>query len=844
MNKSPLESTRLIGIQWNCGARSTSAECRQAHFQKLKNLLFRNNSHKPFKKLGGKNMKNILRFIGNGKLRFELMTRFCHSQITLLFCSFMLMILFCVLLINGCNKESNSDPSDDPILDENQAIHAAAVAGYQALGAGTSYPFKALQLSCPTGSAIRNLSSAKSILHSLSLLKSTTFNHNSSLSDPIEYSENLNLYTSNSITGNVQTVNYYSDAAGTKSAGSATLTLATNITNISDPTSYASYPVNITLVVNITAGNLPCKGNISIIFTGGTGANTMTGTLTLTKVDVEYSINLALDNQMNTTGSVTITESGATIEITNVKGKVRALACDMKISPYGWTGTGTLDLMTGAMTANINTGTGTSTVTSDSLGNLNINYADGTHEIVIHALSAGLTGTSNANIATSITATSGTPQSATFNTAFASPLNVLVKDQNGNPMSNETVIFSAPSTGQSCTFTGGVTTITATTNAQGQAQVSIIANATGGDYNVTASVAGVATSATFSLTNIGGSSNPVYNAPLIYSYNERTIVTINNNGQSIGYLPGTSYKVPVYWPTPTSQPQTLQISAGETASAVNGLNDYGQIVGNGYYYNIIADKIPTNPIYWSSPTAQPQKLAVPENTVYAVAMSINNSGQIVGYSDNFLLYWASPTDTPIVLQTLASGYYSGGQATFIAPNGQIIGKVYNSSGILVTAVWASPTQPPVVLKALTGDVYSTPMSINSAGLIVGASGDLISTSTYVNGSHAVTWAGVNASAIALPLLSGLSGRSVYIAAASINTAGVIVGGPSENVNDYGVIWENGQVQDLNTLIPPGNSQTLGAATLITDQGWILGTIGGGDIFAFPTSATQYLLIPK
>jgi hypothetical protein len=154
-----------------------------------------------------------------------------------------------------------------------------------------------------------------------------------------------------------------------------------------------------------------------------------------------------------------------------------------------------------------------------------------------------------------------------------------------------------------------------------------------------------------------------------------------------------------------------------------------------------------------------------------------------------------------VLQSLAGGYYSGGQATFIAPNGQIIGQAYNSNDWLVPAVWASPNQPPVVLSVLTGDVSSTPMSINAAGLIVSASGsNLFSTSTFINGSHAVTWASVNSSAITLPLLPGLSGRLAYVAAASLNTTGVIVGAPSEIINNYGVIWKNGQVQDLAILL--------------------------------------------
>jgi hypothetical protein len=97
----------------------------------------------------------------------------------------------------------------------------------------------------------------------------------------------------------------------------------------------------------------------------------------------------------------------------------------------------------------------------------------------------------------SVTATSGTPQSAAINTAFASPLQVTVKDLGGNPVTGVTVNFAVPGSGASATLSAA----SAITNGSGVASVTATANATAGSYNVTASVAGVATPATFSLTN-------------------------------------------------------------------------------------------------------------------------------------------------------------------------------------------------------------------------------------------------------------------------------------------------------------------------------------------------------
>jgi hypothetical protein len=333
------------------------------------------------------------------------------------------------------------------------------------------------------------------------------------------------------------------------------------------------------------------------------------------------------------------------------------------------------------------------------------------------------------------------------------------------------------------------------------------------------------------LTNKDSVSNSGYNEPLFYAHSQRTIVTINNNGHLIGYLPpptNSVYSIPVFWSTPTSQPKSLQISVGDTSDNVNGFNDNDQIVGNGYYTYPNLQQVPTNPVYWSSPTAIPSKLAVPANIQYAIATSINNSGQIVGWAfttSNSIapLYWSSPTDIPQFLQTISSTRIS---PNFIGPNGNIIAGFTSSmdDGYNV-AFWSSHTAQPVVLKGLTGSIIVNPLSVNAAGVIVGYCQDS-------KGQTPVTWANVNASPQILPVpyvnIAGITN------AASINTAGVIVGSYS---NGQGggrcTIWQNGQVKDLAALI---NNYSLGPAQLVTDHGWILGTAYYGN--------NQYILIPK
>ena len=104
---------------------------------------------------------------------------------------------------------------------------------------------------------------------------------------------------------------------------------------------------------------------------------------------------------------------------------------------------------------------------------------------------------------TQIAATAGSGQSIGINTLFGTSLQATVKDAGGNLASGVAVTFTAPASGASGTFTGGVTTATVNTNGSGVASAPITANAIGGAYTVTATFAGGPT-VNFSLTNNAG----------------------------------------------------------------------------------------------------------------------------------------------------------------------------------------------------------------------------------------------------------------------------------------------------------------------------------------------------
>jgi hypothetical protein len=106
---------------------------------------------------------------------------------------------------------------------------------------------------------------------------------------------------------------------------------------------------------------------------------------------------------------------------------------------------------------------------------------------------------------TQIAVQAGGTQNTGVTAAFGTALSAIVKDAGGNPASGVVVTFTAPASGASGAFAGGVTT--ATTQANGVATApAFTANQTAGTYAVTATFTGnLGAPATFNLTNNAGS---------------------------------------------------------------------------------------------------------------------------------------------------------------------------------------------------------------------------------------------------------------------------------------------------------------------------------------------------
>ncbi len=117
--------------------------------------------------------------------------------------------------------------------------------------------------------------------------------------------------------------------------------------------------------------------------------------------------------------------------------------------------------------------------------------------LVLAIWSAGIA--SAGEMASHVTTVAGAHQNAFLHEGFATPLTVLVRGANGNPISNARVGFAGPASGPGCDFGGAATSILATTDANGLARANCVAAKGWGEFSVAANVEGSADTATFDL---------------------------------------------------------------------------------------------------------------------------------------------------------------------------------------------------------------------------------------------------------------------------------------------------------------------------------------------------------
>ena len=277
-------------------------------------------------------------------------------------------------------------------------------------------------------------------------------------------------------------------------------------------------------------------------------------------------------------------------------------------------------------------------------------------------------------------------------------------------------------------------------------------------------------------------------------------------------------------------------SRGEVVGfAVNGVPDDNSIVG-----------FPTQTRAFRWQKGAMQDVGTLPGGSDAVALMVNEGGQIVGQSYSANSVPPPPNFTCRDFPLTLFGFFwdngemvdlgtLGGSCTFtyaLNNRGQVVGQS-TLSGDETSHPYIWERKKKMTDLGTLGGTYGFASWINDSGAVVG--------SVTPQGDQALiasVWKhGVISNLGALPG-NGCS------TADSINSGGQIVGGSGFNVaaffsdcNDpveHAVLWEKGEILDLNNFVPPGNDLTLNEAVFINDSGEIsgFGTLSDGSQHAF------------
>jgi probable HAF family extracellular repeat protein len=256
--------------------------------------------------------------------------------------------------------------------------------------------------------------------------------------------------------------------------------------------------------------------------------------------------------------------------------------------------------------------------------------------------------------------------------------------------------------------------------------------------------------------------------------------------------------------SPTFSVQTLTYIPGGTGASVSGINSTGEAVGAVSGTAACATDCAA---IWIDGT--PTLLGALAGTSGSAAVSVNDSGQVVGYALNGTgqtqqaVIWnnGKPTVLPPPSPEDTTSF-----ASFINDAGVVVGGASTSPGVNSTpALWNGLV--PTALGLVPGYTSGYASGVNSDGLIVGnncCKGDE---------SEATVWHGT--SAALLPVLKPSQGAGGE--ALAVNNNGLVVGhATSPAVRRQAVAWVDGAIKNLGTLF------TSAAATAVNDVGIIVG----------------------
>jgi probable HAF family extracellular repeat protein len=291
---------------------------------------------------------------------------------------------------------------------------------------------------------------------------------------------------------------------------------------------------------------------------------------------------------------------------------------------------------------------------------------------------------------------------------------------------------------------------------------------------------------------------------------------------SIGQVVGRSYNTvsPAYTEFLWSNGSMQSLNITVTAGSIPGINDNGQVVGDGY----------NNHAFLRNSDGSMRDLGTLTGGSSSSANGINNNGMVVGISDVLVsgaiqrhaFAWTSADG----MQDLGSlgGVNTMSSARRINDAGKVVGYYMGTDSKQHAFIWSQATGMQDLGVLGNGSMAN---GINNNGQVVGES----------NGGFGSFFWSESTGSINLKTFG--ANRRIY--AYDINSSGQIVGygSPAPGSGDRAVLWNNydSAPVDLNTLYPDAmaNGWILSEATGINDKGEITGWMrqaNGSDLHAF------------
>ena len=278
---------------------------------------------------------------------------------------------------------------------------------------------------------------------------------------------------------------------------------------------------------------------------------------------------------------------------------------------------------------------------------------------------------------------------------------------------------------------------------------------------------------------------------------------INAAGQVVGITFAASNRFDTHAALFATGGNTALGFLGGTRSDARAINNSGQIVGGATESSGIG-----RAILFGNPNVN---LGTLPGGSTSAAEAINASGTIVGESTDASTNLRATlfSSTNLDLGTLGG---TTSAAAAINDSGVIVGYATLSDGFNRAAVFSGTGTGNTNLGTLGGS-SSGAHAINASGTIVGEA------ETAAGLPHATRFSGTGTGNTDLGILSGSVSRAL-----SINAGGLIVG-EADTVNGsttafHGFIYRDGQMFDLNNLIPATSGVVISTARSINDLGQI------------------------